>query len=52
MLESIKGLSGWRCKDYKMTYKIWRQRIVKQDESNGDSKLITIIGLGGKLASY
>jgi hypothetical protein len=52
MLESIKGLSGWCCKDYKMTYEIWRQGIVKQNESNGDLKFITIIGLGGKLASY
>jgi hypothetical protein len=30
MLESIKGLSGWSHKDYKMIYKLWRQRIVKQ----------------------
>jgi hypothetical protein len=52
MLESIKGLSGWRCKDYKAIYRFWRQRIVKQDESNGDLEFIMTIGLGGKSTSY
>jgi hypothetical protein len=32
-----------------MIYKLWRWRIVKQDESDGDPKFTTIIGLGGKL---
>jgi hypothetical protein len=52
MLESIWGLSSWRYKDCRVIYKLWRQRIVKQDESNGDPKFIATIELGGKLASY
>ncbi len=35
-----------------MIYKLWKQRIVKQDESNGDMKFTASIGLGGKSASY
>jgi hypothetical protein len=49
---SFRGLSGWRCKDYRMIYKFWRRRIVKQDELDGDPKFTTIIGFGGKLSSY
>ncbi len=52
MLEIVRGLRGWHRKDCKVIYKFWRQRIVKQDESNGDPEFITTIGLGGKLASY
>jgi hypothetical protein len=52
MLESIKGLHNWCCKDCKIIYKLWKWRIVKQDESNGEPKFTTTIGLGGKLASY
>ncbi len=49
MLESVRGLSSWCPKDYKMNNKFWRRRIVKQDESNGDPKFIMIIALRGKL---
>jgi hypothetical protein len=35
-----------------MIYKLLGQRIVKQDELDGDSKFIVTIGLGGKLISY
>ncbi len=52
MLESIKGLRGWGCKDNKMIYKLWRRRIMKQDELNGDLEFIVTIRLGGKWASY
>jgi hypothetical protein len=52
MLESIKGLSDWRCKDCKAIYKLWKQRIMKQDELDDDLKFIVTIRLGGKLASY
>ncbi len=52
MLESIKGLSNWCCKDYITIYRLWRWRIVKQDESNGDPKFTLTIGLGGKSTSY
>ncbi len=52
MLESIKGLSGWHCKDYRMINRLWRWRIMKLDESDGDPAFIATIGLGGKLASY
>jgi hypothetical protein len=36
MLESIRGLSGWCHKDYKVIYKLWKQRIVEQNELDGD----------------
>ncbi len=52
MLESIKGLSGWHYKNCKVIYRLWRQRIVKQDESDGDLEFIVTIGLGGKSTSY
>ncbi len=52
MLESIKGLSRWHHKDCIAIYRLWRQRIVKQDESDSDPEFITTIGLGWKLASY
>jgi hypothetical protein len=52
MLESVKGLHGSHCKDYRAIYGFWRWKFVKQDESNGDLKFITTIKLGGKLASY
>jgi hypothetical protein len=52
MLKNIKGLSGLRHKDSRAIYRLWRQRIVKHDESNGDSKFIAKIELGGKSANY
>jgi hypothetical protein len=52
MLENIKGLNGWRCKDCEAIYKFWKQRIVKQNELNGDLKFTMIIGLGGKWLSH
>jgi hypothetical protein len=52
MLENIKGLCSWCHKDCKTIYKIWKQKIVKQDESNGDLEFIVTIGIGGKLTSY
>jgi hypothetical protein len=52
MLEHIKGLRNWHRKDCKAIYRFWKQRIVKQDESDGDPKFTTIIGFGGKLISY
>jgi hypothetical protein len=52
MLESIRGLSNWRCKDCRTIYGLWRQRIVKQNESYGDAKFTTTIGLGGKSSSH
>jgi hypothetical protein len=52
MLESIRGLNSWRCKDYIAIYWLWTWKIVKQDESDGDLKFTTTIGLGGKSASY
>jgi hypothetical protein len=52
MLESIIGLSGWRHKDYKTIYKLWKQRIVKQDESDCDLEFIATITLGGKSSSH
>jgi hypothetical protein len=36
MLKNIRSLNGWGRKDYKAIYKFWRERIVKQDESDGD----------------
>ncbi len=52
MLESIRGLCDLRRKDYKVIYKLWRWRIVKQNELDGDVEFTTIIGLIGKLANY
>jgi hypothetical protein len=52
MLENIRGLSSWHCKDYKTIYTFRRKRIVKQDESYGDLEFIAIIGFGGKLSRY
>jgi hypothetical protein len=52
MLESIRGLCGWHRKDCKMIYRLWKGRIVKQDESNGDLEFTMTIGLGGNLASF
>ncbi len=45
MLENIRGLSNWCHKDYKVIYKLWRRRIVKQYELDGDSKFTTTIDL-------
>ncbi len=50
MLESSRGLKNWCRKDYRTIYKLWRRRIMKQDESNGDSKFTTTIAFGGKLS--
>jgi hypothetical protein len=52
MLESIKGLSNWCHKDYRVIYGLWKWKIVKQDELDGDLEFTTKIGLKGKLASY
>jgi hypothetical protein len=52
MVESIRGLSGWCCKDYRAIYKLWRWRIMKQEESDGDPEFTTIIGFRGKLSSH
>jgi hypothetical protein len=52
MLKSIKGLNNWCRKDCKEIYRLWRWRIVKKDELDGDLEFTTIIGLRGKLASY
>jgi hypothetical protein len=52
MLESTKGLNSWHHKDCKTIYKLYKQRIMKQNESNGNLESTTIIGLGGKLLSH
>ncbi len=52
MLKSIRGLYGWNHKDCRVIYKLWRWRIVKQDELDGNLKFIMTIGLGGKSISY
>jgi hypothetical protein len=52
MLKNIKGLRSWFCKNYRTIYKLWRWRIVKQNELDGDLEFIMTIGLGGKLANY
>ncbi len=52
MLKHIRGLNSWHQKDYRMIYKLWKWRIVKQYESNGDPKIIVTIEFGGKLTSY
>ncbi len=51
MLGNIRGLNSWRHKECRAIYKTWRQRIVKQDESNGDLEFIMTIGFGGKSSS-
>jgi hypothetical protein len=45
MLESIRGMHDWCHKDCKVIYRLWRQRIMKQDESNGDLEFIVTIRL-------
>jgi len=35
-----------------MSYRLWRRRIVKQDELNGNLEFITTIGLKGKSLGY
>jgi hypothetical protein len=52
MLKSIRGLHGWCLKDCRAIYRFWRWRIMKQDESDGDPKFITTIGIGNNLTSY
>ncbi len=52
MLENIKGISDWCPKDYKTIYKLWRQRIMKQEESNGDLEFTVTIRLGSKSSSH
>jgi hypothetical protein len=51
MLESIKGLSSWHRKDCKVIYRLWRWRIMKQNESNGDLEFTVAIGFGGRSSS-
>ncbi len=52
MFESIKGLSGGCCNNCKTILKIWKWRIVKQDESDGNLESTTTIRLGGRLSSH
>jgi hypothetical protein len=52
MLKRIKGLSGWCHKNYITIYRLWRWKIVKQDELDGDPKFVVTIGLGGKLSNH
>jgi hypothetical protein len=42
-LESSRGLRNWCHKNYRTIYKLWRRRIMKQDELDDDSKFTTII---------
>jgi hypothetical protein len=35
-----------------MIYRFWKQKIVKQDESDGDPEFTTTIRLGSKSTSY
>jgi hypothetical protein len=44
MLENIKGSHNRCLKDYKTIYTFQKQGIVKQDESDGDSKFTTTTG--------
>ncbi len=37
MLKLLEILSGWCHKDFRAIYKLWRWRIVKQDESDANS---------------
>ncbi len=48
MLKSTRGWSGWSHNDYKQYIDFEEERIIKQDESDGDSKFIATIGFGGK----
>ncbi len=52
MLKNIRGLQDWCHKDRKTISRVLRQRIVKQNELDGDSEFTMTIGLGGKSASY
>jgi len=52
MLENIRVLSSWHHKYYKVIQTLWKRRVVKQDESNGDPEFIVTIGLEGKLIIY
>jgi hypothetical protein len=52
MLKNIKGINDWHHKDCKIIYRLWRWRIMKKDESDGDSEFTMTIGLGGKSPSY
>ncbi len=48
VLKSIRSLSGWNRKDCKVIYKLWRKRIMKQNESDGDLEFIATIRFGSK----
>jgi hypothetical protein len=52
MLQNFRGLRRWCCKDCRATYRLWKWRIVKQNESDGVPKFTTTIELGGKSTSY
>jgi len=52
MLKSVRGQSGWHHKDYRVIYKLWSQKTMKQDESNGDPKFTTKIKLEDKLLNH
>jgi hypothetical protein len=52
MLGSIISLNGWCCQDCKKIYRLWKWRIVKQDELGGDLEFTMIIGFGGKSSSH
>jgi hypothetical protein len=52
MLKNIEGLSDWHYKDCINIYKLRRQIILKQDESNGEPKSTVTIKLGGKSTSF
>ncbi len=45
MLKNTKDLCGWCPKDFKAIYGFWRQKIVEQDESDGDSEFTITIRL-------
>ncbi len=51
-VRKYKRLKQWRHKDYRAIYRLWRWKLVKQNELDGDSKFTTTIGLGGKSVSY
>ncbi len=51
-VRNIKGLNGWCLKDCRVIYRLCKQRIVKQNESNGNLKFIMTIGLKGISSSY
>jgi hypothetical protein len=52
MLGNIRGLSDWCCKDCKVIYRLWKQRIVKQNILDGDLKFTMTIGFGGKSSNH